>query len=71
MYCRILLGFFLLALLHGDVTITFWQFVLEEERQWQPAVTMLLLLFFHFWFWLSVALADKLCEDLLDEGIVW
>jgi hypothetical protein len=53
------------------VTVTFWQFVLEEERQWQPVVTMLLLLFFHFWFWLSVALADKLCEDLLDGGIVW
>jgi hypothetical protein len=38
------------ALLHGDVTVTFWWFVFEEERQWRPVMTMPLFLSFHSWF---------------------
>jgi hypothetical protein len=38
------------VLLDGDVTITFWWFVLEEERQWWLMVTMPLIFSFHSWF---------------------
>jgi hypothetical protein len=38
------------ALLHGDMTVTLWWFVFEEERQWRLVMTMPLFLSFHSWF---------------------
>jgi hypothetical protein len=50
----------------------FWQFVLEEGRQWRPAVALTLLHFFYtrFVFKLGV-LADKFSTDSLCGGFVW
>jgi hypothetical protein len=38
------------VLLHDDVTITFWLFVFQEEKQWWQVVTMPLFISFHSWF---------------------